>query len=121
MQLAAIAQLLLCPAEFLTPLADAAAQVTQELLWENRLVKNELVVGAHKVDLGRITVPFLHVVAEHDHIVPRGATAPLIGLVGSAEKEEIVLKGGHVSIAAGANAVRRMWPAVDRFLARRSV
>jgi polyhydroxyalkanoate synthase subunit PhaC len=96
-------------------------QVTRELLWENRLAKNELVVGGHKVDLGRITVPFLHVVAEHDHIVPRGATAPLIGLVGSPEKEEIVLKGGHVSIAAGANAVRRMWPAVDRFLARRSV
>jgi len=96
-------------------------QVTRELLWENRLAKNELVVGGHPVDLGRITVPFLHVVAEHDHIVPRGATAPLLGLVGSAEKEEIVLKGGHVSIAAGANAVRRMWPSVDRFLARRSV
>ena len=96
-------------------------QVTRELLWENRLAKNELVVGGHPVDLGRITVPFLHVVAEHDHIVPRGATAPLIGLVGSPEKEEIVLKGGHVSIAAGANAVRRMWPSVDRFLARRSV
>jgi polyhydroxyalkanoate synthase subunit PhaC len=96
-------------------------QVVRELFWENRLAKNELVVNGHKVDLKRITVPFLHVVAEHDHIVPRGATAPLIGLVGSAEKEEMVLKGGHVSIAAGANAVRRMWPAVDRFLAGRSL
>ncbi len=96
-------------------------QVTRELFWENRLARNQLVLKGHRVDLGRITVPFLHVVAEHDHIVPRGATAPLIGLVGSAEKEEIVLKGGHVSIAAGANAVRRMWPAVDHFLARRSV
>jgi polyhydroxyalkanoate synthase len=96
-------------------------QVTQELFWENRLANNSLVLRGHAVDLGRITVPFLHVVAEHDHIVPRGATAPLIGLVGAAEKEEMVLKGGHVSIAAGPNAVRRMWPAVDKFLARRSV
>ena len=96
-------------------------QVVRELFWENRLAKNSLVLNGHKVDLGRITVPFLHVVAEHDHIVPRGASQPLIGLVGSQEKEELVLKGGHVSIAAGANAVRRMWPAVDRFLAERSL
>jgi polyhydroxyalkanoate synthase len=96
-------------------------QVVRELFWENRLATNTLVLRGRPVDLGRITVPFLHVVAEHDHIVPRGATQPLIGLVGSEEKEEMVLKGGHVSIAAGGNAVRRMWPAVDRFLAGRSL
>jgi polyhydroxyalkanoate synthase len=90
-------------------------QVVRELFWENRLATNSLVLNRHKIDLGRITVPFLHVVAEHDHIVPRG------GLIGSQEKEELVLKGGHVSIAAGANAVKRMWPAVDRFLAERSL
>lgn len=96
-------------------------QVVRELFWENRLAKNCLVLKGHTVDLGHIKVPFLHVVAEHDHIVPRGASAPLIDLVGSREREELVLKGGHVSIAAGANAVRRMWPAVDRFLAERSL
>ena len=96
-------------------------QCTRDLFWDNKFAKNELVLRGHPVDLGRIKVPFLHVVAEHDHIVPRGASAPLLGMVGSAEKEEMVLKGGHVSIAAGANAVRRMWPAVDKFLARRSV
>jgi len=92
-----------------------------ELFWDNKLLHNTLVLRGQSIDLSRITVPFLHVVAEHDHIVPRGASAPLIGLVGSAEKSELVLKGGHVSIAAGANAVRRMWPAVDKFLASRSV
>jgi polyhydroxyalkanoate synthase len=96
-------------------------QVVEELFWENRLARNELILDGHLVDLGRITAPFLHVVAEHDHIVPRAASAPLIELVGSSEKQELVLKGGHVSIAAGANAVRRMWPAVDAFLAGRSV
>jgi polyhydroxyalkanoate synthase len=96
-------------------------QVVRELFWENRLKRNAMVLRGEAIDLGRITVPFLHVVAEHDHIVPREASRPLLTLVGSAEKEELVLKGGHVSIAAGANAVRRMWPALDLFLARRSV
>jgi polyhydroxyalkanoate synthase len=96
-------------------------QVVRDLFWDNLLVRNEWVLRGQRADLARITVPFLHVVAEHDHIVPRAASAPLLGLVGSAEKQELMLKGGHVTIAAGANAVRRMWPAVDAFLAGRSV
>jgi polyhydroxyalkanoate synthase len=96
-------------------------QVVRELFWENRLARNNMVLRGAAIDLGRITVPFLHVVAEHDHIVPRAASAPLLSLIGSEKKEELMLKGGHVSIAAGANAVRRMWPALDMFLAGRSV
>jgi polyhydroxyalkanoate synthase len=60
-------------------------------------------------------------VAEHDHIVPREASKPLIELVGSADKEEVVLKGGHISVAAGANASKRMWPKLDAWLSTRSV
>ncbi len=95
-------------------------QVVRDLFWDNRLARNCMVLRDEPIDLGLITVPFLHVVAEHDHIVPRAASAPLLTLIGSAERQELVLKGGHVSIAAGANAVRRMWPALDKFLAERS-
>ena len=49
------------------------------------------------------------------------ASAPLIDLVGSADKEAIVLKGGHVSLIAGPNAVRRLWPQIDRWLGEKSV
>jgi polyhydroxyalkanoate synthase len=95
-------------------------QLVKEVVWEGRLVKNELVVGGRRVDLGNITIPVLHVVAEHDHIVTYGASKPLIENVGSKDKEEVILKGGHVSIAAGANAVKRMWPKLDSWLGERS-
>jgi polyhydroxyalkanoate synthase len=72
------------------------------------------------VRLGSITVPFLHVVAEHDHIVTTAASAPLVKLVGSTDKEEVVLKGGHVSLVAGANAQKRLWPRLDQWLQERS-
>jgi polyhydroxyalkanoate synthase len=62
----------------------------------------------------------MHAIAEHDHIVSYKASKPLLELVGSQEKEELVLKGGHVSLIAGPNAVRRMWPALNRWLAERS-
>jgi polyhydroxyalkanoate synthase subunit PhaC len=95
-------------------------QTTKELMWANRLFKNELVVAGRKVDLKSIKVPVMHAIAEHDHIVNYKASKPLLELVGSDDKEELVLKGGHVSLIAGPNAVRRMWPALARWLAERS-
>ena len=95
-------------------------QLIKELMVENRLMKGEFVLGGRRVDLGAITVPFLHVVAEHDHLVPRGASKPLIGLIGSGDKEEIVLKGGHLSVVTGPNAKTRLWPKLEAWLGRRS-
>jgi polyhydroxyalkanoate synthase subunit PhaC len=103
------------------PLAGAYfRQTVKLLLWENRLLAGGLVVGGRAVALDAIRVPFLHVAAEHDHIVPRAASAPLLGLVGSADKEEVVLKGGHVSLVAGDNARKRLWPRLVDWLGTRS-
>ena len=73
------------------------------------------------VALDEVSCPFLHVTAEHDHIVTSEASAPLIDLIGSDDKEQLVLKGGHVSMLAGPNAVKRMWPKLDAWLGKRSV
>jgi polyhydroxyalkanoate synthase len=95
-------------------------QTVKELLRGNKLFEGTLRIGGRTVDLAQITVPFLHVMAQYDHIVPPDCAHPLIGRVGSRDKEEVVLPGGHVSIAAGANAVKRLWPKLDGWLQRRS-
>ena len=95
-------------------------QTTKKLMWDNALLEGTLEIGGRTIDLARITAPFLHVAAEHDHIVPRDASAPLIDMIGSDDKQEIVLKGGHVSLVAGGNAIKRMWPALAAWLAERS-
>jgi len=95
-------------------------QTTKAFMWDNLLYKNELVLGGKRVDLGNIKVPVLHALAEHDHIVPYEAAKPLIANVGSKDKEEIVLKGGHVSLVAGGNAIKRLWPKLDAWLGKRS-
>ena len=95
-------------------------QTVKELLRANALYEGKLKIGGHLVDLAKITVPLLHVIAQYDHIVPPACAHPLVERVGSRDKEEVVLPGGHVSIAAGANAVKRMWPKLDSWLQGRS-
>ena len=94
---------------------------TKELMWANKLYKGDLVVNGKTAKLSDIKVPIMAAMAEHDHIVAYGASKPLMDLVGSEDKEEIVLKGGHVSLIAGPNAVRRMWPKLAEWLGERSV
>jgi polyhydroxyalkanoate synthase len=96
-------------------------QTVKELIWKNALYEGTLELEGRRVDLGNITVPMLHALAEHDHIVPYEAAGPLIERVGSGDKQQIVLKGGHVSIAAGPNASKRLWPRLDAWLGGRSV
>ena len=37
------------------------------------------------------------------------------------ERDEIVVKGGHVSVVAGPAAVTRLWPSIDQWLGKRSI
>ena len=107
-------------AESLPLAGEYARQITKELLIGNKLFEGTLEVGGKRANVGNIAVPFLQVVAEHDHIVGREATQDLLERVGSTDKQEIMVKGGHVSVAAGGNAVKRLWPALDKWLEGRS-
>ncbi len=91
--------------------------IIKELMWDN----DTMTVGGRKASIADIKVPILHAVAEHDHIVPYEAARHLIAKVGSEDKEEVMLKGGHVSLVAGANAVKRLWPKLDSWLGGRSI
>jgi polyhydroxyalkanoate synthase len=96
-------------------------QTTKDLMWENKLVKGEFMVGGRNANLANIKIPIIHVAAQHDHIVPSEASKDLIPMVGSEDKQEIVMKGGHVSLVAGGNAIFRLWPQLDKWLSQRSV
>ena len=100
---------------------ETARQLVNDFMRENKLIRKTLELDGRRVDLGNITVPFLHVTAQHDHIVPAAASRDLVTLVGSPDKSEIVLKGGHVSLVAGGNAIYRLWPKLDAWLSHRSV
>ncbi|RBY83989.1 alpha/beta fold hydrolase [Blastococcus sp. TF02A-26] len=103
------------------PFPGAAARETVEMLVRaNGMLTDRLTVAGDRVHLRDITVPFLTVMAERDHIVPPDATAPLIDLVGSPDKHELRLPAGHMGLVVGRTAARTTVPTIIEFLQRRS-
>lgn len=107
-------------AETLPLAGEYYRQTVKELVWKNSLYENTLRIGGRLVEIKNIRVPLLHVIAQYDHLVPPECAQPLVASVGSTDKQEIMLPGGHVSLVAGPNAVKRMWPALDQWLGKRS-
>jgi len=95
-------------------------QMVNDFLRGNLLVKGQWALGGRRIDLGRIRVPFLHLLAQDDHITPYASSKDLAQLVGSRDRREIIVKGGHVGLVAGRGAQTRMWPALEEWLAPRS-
>jgi polyhydroxyalkanoate synthase subunit PhaC len=96
-------------------------QMVREFLRGNKLVSGEWIVGGQRMNLGKIKVPLLHLLAQDDHITPYTSSSDLIKLAGSRDKTELIVKGGHVGLVAGRGAELRMWPSLDAWLGQRSV
>ncbi len=102
-----------------TPFPVAAYyQWITEFYQENRLAKGTFTVGGRPVRLADIRIPLLNVAATADTIAPRPTTAAILDLVGSPDKEELLLEGGHVGIVVGRAARHNLWPKVADWLAR---
>jgi len=90
------------------------------LYQRNLLVKNEMPVGRHTVNLKNITCPILNLMATKDDLVPCAQSEAFNDLVGSADRRTIKLPAGHIGLAVGSRAQKELWPEVCDWLAERS-
>jgi len=103
------------------PFPGAAARETVKMLVrDNGMINDKLYVGNDRVHLSDIKTPFLVVRASKDHIVPEEAARPLLGLVGSEDKTELVLDAGHIGLVVGKTAHKTTIPTVLEFLTKKS-
>jgi polyhydroxyalkanoate synthase len=102
-----------------TPFPGAAYyQWITEFYQDNKLVRDRLEMDGRPVRLATIRVPVLNVAATSDAIAPRPTTAAILGKVSSADREEFLVKGGHVGIVVGRTAKQDLWPKVGDWLRR---
>lgn len=94
-------------------------QFMKDLYQQNMLVKGELEVGGHRVNLKNITMPLLNIYATEDNLVPPAASIPLNDYVGSKDKELYKFQGGHIGVFVGGRSQKELAPAVANWLIKR--
>lgn len=102
-----------------TPFPSAAYyQWITEFYQGNKLVQDRLVMDGQAVRLRAIRLPALNVAATADTIAPRPTTSAVLDKIGSPDREELLVKGGHVGIVVGRSAKQDLWPKVGDWLRR---
>lgn len=86
---------------------------------ENRLIKNEIVLGGKKVDLKNITMPVLNIYGRYDHLVPPQSCDQFTGKIASRDKEDVCLDTGHIGIYVSSKAQREFAPKIIWWLTER--
>jgi polyhydroxyalkanoate synthase len=95
-------------------------QWISDIYQKNLLVKNELKLGNEVIDLSRIKVPLLNIVADEDHLVSPQCSAPLNDMVSSTDKRLMRFHTGHVGLIASLYSQNNVLPKVGQWLKARS-
>ncbi len=95
-------------------------QWIEDFYQQNKLVKGELKLRGRRVDLANIKCPLLNLAGKHDHLCFLPQAEATMDLVGSEDKEFVVLDAGHVGLVMGRGAKKGLWPQTTNWLAPRS-
>lgn len=99
---------------------EAYRQFMKDCYQENLLIKNRMEIGGKRIDLKEISMPFLNIMAEFDHLVPNESSIPLTEAVSSTDKESMVFPTGHIGMFVGSKSQNEVCPKIAQWLKPRS-
>ncbi len=99
--------------------AETFKEYIKEWYHENKLIRNEYFVKGKKVDLKKINMPVLVLVAEKDHISPPESVKPFFDKISSKDKLLLSVKRGHIGLSTS-RAAKEMWDKAIEWIAKRS-
>ncbi|HEY7778199.1 MAG TPA: class III poly(R)-hydroxyalkanoic acid synthase subunit PhaC [Nitrososphaeraceae archaeon] len=99
---------------------ETIKQWINDIYKNNLLFKNQFKLGKLTVDLKKINVPLLNIVAEEDHLVSPECSVPLNEAVSSEDKRLIRFHTGHVGLIASSYSQNNVLPKVGQWLKTRS-
>ena len=95
-------------------------QWVADIYQKNMLAKNEFRLGDEVIDLTKIKVPLLNIVADEDHLVSPQCSAPLNDMVSSVDRRLMRFHTGHVGLIASLYSQNNVLPKVGQWLKARS-
>jgi polyhydroxyalkanoate synthase len=98
---------------------ETIKQWINDIYKNNMLFKNQFRLGKAIVDLKKINVPLLNIVAEEDHLVSPECSVPLNEVVSSEDRRLIRFHTGHVGLIASSYSQNNVLPKVGQWLKTR--
>jgi len=99
---------------------EVLRQWFKDLYQENKLIRNELVLGNRRVDLREITMPVLNIYATGDTIIPVSCSKGVGEHFGTRDYSELAVPGGHIGTFVGGKAQKILAPALADWFKLRS-
>ena len=91
-------------------------QIINDCYKNNLLITNEMRIEGKVVDLRKITVPLLTIIAKHDDLVSPESTLSVNQCVSSREKITHVYSGDHIGLCVSSIAHKKLWPEVSKWI-----
>jgi polyhydroxyalkanoate synthase len=99
----------------------AFREVVEKLIRDNALMRGEMRVGGRRIAFSNTDANVLVAMAERDNVVPVAAAEPLTQLAGRpGRREELRLRGGHVTFGTGSVAFKHTLPRLAQWIAAHS-
>ena len=95
---------------------EAFQQWVGDFYQHNKLVKGEIELRGRRVDLSNVRASLLNIAGAKDIICPLSQTEATIDLVGSQDKEHLILDAGHVGTLASPEAKETFWRRIETWL-----
>jgi polyhydroxyalkanoate synthase subunit PhaC len=83
---------------------------------DNLLISNKMKVDGSTIDLKKITVPLLTIVAQDDDLVSPESALAIKDYVSSKDKESLKIVGGHVGLCTSRMAHEKLWPEAAKWI-----
>lgn len=99
---------------------EVLRQWFKDLYQENKLIRNELVLGRRRVDLREITMPVLNIYATGDTIIPMACSKGMGEHFGTRDYTELAVPGGHIGTFVGNKAQKILAPTLADWFKSRS-
>jgi polyhydroxyalkanoate synthase len=99
---------------------EVLRQWFKDLYQDNKLIRNELVLGGRNVDLRKITMPVLNIYATGDTIIPMSCSRGVGDHFGTKDYTEVAVPGGHIGTFVGGKAQKILAPALAEWFKARS-
>ncbi|AKG91008.1 Poly{3-hydroxyalkanoate} synthetase [Geoglobus ahangari] len=86
----------------------------------NEVIEGKFDVNGQKVDLRKITMPTLLLVADRDHITPPECAIPFYEKIPSKDKLMLRVNKGHIGLTVSSSAHRELWDKAIKWIVERS-